>query len=354
MSAYSFSGMSSTTTTQKALLLESKQGKFVVGSRDIPKPGPGELLVKVLATGLNPVDWKIQKYGIFVTEFPAVLGTDLAGTVEVVGEGVTSFKKGDRVFAQGTFDSNFASFQQYALTYAATTAKIPMKFSYEDVATIPVALTAAYVGLYNTKPYGLQLARPTESANHGKYAGKPIIVLGGSSSVGQFVIELAKLSGFSPIIATASLKHTEFLKSLGATHVLDRNLATDMLKTEIKKLTTMPIDIVYDAISLATTQQTGNDLLVPGGSLVTVLNLAITKNKFVGHTQVYGILRLPQNKELLEGLYAKLTHYLEQGMIIPNRVQLLAGGLEGIVEGLKEMENDRVSGVKLVVRPWET
>ncbi|KAG5349727.1 hypothetical protein C0989_002158 [Termitomyces sp. Mn162] len=330
--------MSSTTTTQKALLLESKQGKFVVGSRDIPKPGPGELLVKVLATGLNPVDWKIQKYGIFVTEFPAVLGTDLAGTVEVVGEGVTSFKKGDRVFAQGTFDSNFASFQQYALTYAATTAKIPMKFSYEDVATIPVALTAAYVGLYNTKPYGLQLARPTESANHGKYA----------------VIELAKLSGFSPIIATASLKHTEFLKSLGATHVLDRNLATDMLKTEIKKLTTMPIDIVYDAISLATTQQTGNDLLVPGGSLVTVLNLAITKNKFVGHTQVYGILRLPQNKELLEGLYAKLTHYLEQGMIIPNRVQLLAGGLEGIVEGLKEMENDRVSGVKLVVRPWET
>ncbi|KAG6804979.1 hypothetical protein H0H87_005355 [Tephrocybe sp. NHM501043] len=116
-------------TTQKALLLESKQGKFVVGSRAIPKPGPGQLLVKVLATGLNPVDWKIQKYGIFITEFPAVLGTDIAGEVESIGEGVTAFKAGDRVytiflFAQGTFESNSASFQQYTITYAATTAKV--------------------------------------------------------------------------------------------------------------------------------------------------------------------------------------------------------------------------------------
>lgn len=132
---------SSNTMTQKALMLESAQGKFVVGTRNIPKPGPGQLLVKVLATGLNPIDWKIQKYDVFVKEFPAVLGSDLAGEVVTVGEGVTSFKEGDRMyiryisdhafsilirgrFAQGTFESDFASFQQYALTYAATTAMV--------------------------------------------------------------------------------------------------------------------------------------------------------------------------------------------------------------------------------------
>ncbi|KAG6840392.1 hypothetical protein C0991_007022 [Blastosporella zonata] len=316
--------------TQKALLLESKQGKLVLGSRGVPTPGPGQLLVKVLASGLNPVDWKIQKYGAFITQFPAVLGTDIAGEVEALGDGVTAFKKGDRVFV------------------------IPSKLSFEDVATIPVGLTAAYVGLYNNKPHGLGLAWPTETANQGKYAGKPIVVLGGASSVGQFALQLAKLSGFSPIITTASLKHTPFLKSLGATDVLDRNLSTEALKVEIKKLTNEPIDIIYDAISSATTQQTGHDLLVPGGNLITVLNLAITKSNDIGHIQVAGILRLPQNKELLEGLYAKLSQLLEQGAIIPNRFQVLTGGLEGIIGGLQKLQNDQVSGVKLVARPWET
>ncbi|KAG6827874.1 hypothetical protein H0H92_010143 [Tricholoma furcatifolium] len=350
--------------TQKALLLESKQGKFVTGSRNIPKPGPGELLVKVHATGLNPVDWKIQKYGAFITEFPAVLGTDVAGEVEALGEGVTSFKKGDRVFAQGTFESDYASFQQYALTYAATTAKIPSKFSYEDVATIPVGLTAAYVGLYNVKPHGFGLAQwGGDPATQGKYAGKPIVILGGASSVGQYAelesellmpaLQLARLSGFSPIITTASLKHNDHLKSLGATHILDRNLSTEALKTEIKNLTDEPIDIVYDAISSAQTQQTGNDLLVPGGTLVTVLNLAITKSEHVDHVQVLGILRLPQNKDLLEGLYPKLETLLETGALVPNRFQVLSGGLEGIVGGLQKLENDQVSGVKLVARPWD-
>ena len=83
--------------TQKALLLDAKFGKFVVDTIPVPKPGPGEILVKVKAAALNPVDWKVQKYGIFVEKYPAILGTDVAGDVEELGEGVTDFKKGDRV-----------------------------------------------------------------------------------------------------------------------------------------------------------------------------------------------------------------------------------------------------------------
>lgn len=84
-------------STHKALLLEKKFGGYAVGDIATPKPGPGELLVKVHAAALNPVDWKIQKYGIFIETFPAILGSDVAGEVAELGEGVSGFKVGDRV-----------------------------------------------------------------------------------------------------------------------------------------------------------------------------------------------------------------------------------------------------------------
>ena len=87
------------TQLQKALLIEKSLAPFTL--RDIPKyvPGPGEILIKVHAVGLNPVDWKIHKEGIFNENatFPAVLGWDIAGEVDETGEGVTDFQKGDRV-----------------------------------------------------------------------------------------------------------------------------------------------------------------------------------------------------------------------------------------------------------------
>lgn len=83
--------------TQKALILDEKFGKLVVNTIPVSKPGPGEILVKVHATALNPVDWKVHRYGILVPTFPAILGTDISGDVEDVGEGVTDFERGDRV-----------------------------------------------------------------------------------------------------------------------------------------------------------------------------------------------------------------------------------------------------------------
>lgn len=83
--------------TQKALLLPAKQGKWELGESPIPKPGPDEVLVKIIATALNPVDWKIQVLGYFASEFPFISGTDAAGIVEEVGEQVTDRAKGDRM-----------------------------------------------------------------------------------------------------------------------------------------------------------------------------------------------------------------------------------------------------------------
>ena len=82
---------------QKALLLQSKLGQFAVETVPVSKPGSGEILVKVEAAALNPLDWKIQAYGLIVEKYPAILGFDGSGTVVEVGEDVTSFAVGDRV-----------------------------------------------------------------------------------------------------------------------------------------------------------------------------------------------------------------------------------------------------------------
>lgn len=82
---------------QKSLLLLEKSGEFSVQETAIPEPGPGELLVEIRATALNPVDWKLHVHGYFIEEYPAVLGTDCAGVVEKVGEGVSTFIPGDKV-----------------------------------------------------------------------------------------------------------------------------------------------------------------------------------------------------------------------------------------------------------------
>ncbi|KAF8150175.1 chaperonin 10-like protein [Crassisporium funariophilum] len=342
-------------STQKALLLDAKFGKFVLENLPIPKPGPGEVLVKVKAASLNPVDWKIQKYGIFVENYPAVIGTDIAGDIEELGEGVTEFKKGDRVFFQGQFGNDYAGFQQYAKGLAVTTARIPSNISYDQASALPVALTAAYVGLYNINPYGLGFETPVSANARGKYAGTPIVILGGASSVGQFGLQLAKLSGFSPIITTASSKNSEYVKSLGATHVFDRNISASSLSSEISKITSAPITAVLDTISGEDTQQLGYDILASGGQLGVVLPPSAKTVKDKTIVNIVGVLRLDSNIPLLETLYHdKIAALLEEGLIKPNAIEVLPGGLAGITDGLQRLVNNEVSKLKLVAHPQET
>ncbi|KZP06120.1 GroES-like protein [Athelia psychrophila] len=340
---------------QKALFLLEKFGDFAVRSTSIPTPGPGELLVKNGAVALNPVDWKIQKYGFAVETFPAIIGFDLAGTVEAVGEGVTAFQKGDRVVASPTLTERQAAFQQYTIALAKYTAKVPQSISIEQAASISAGAATATVGLYQTKQFGAGLVAPWEQGGQAKYDGKPLLVLGGASSVGAYVIQFAKLSGFSPIIATASLHNAAYLESLGATHVLDRHLDAAALKKEVSSITKLPIDIVYDAISEPDTQKLGYELLADNGTLILTLPSGLgetTGGKIVKSTQ--GSPFAPGNAQVGEGLYANLHGYLESGAIQPNRVEILPGGLGGIVGGLDRLHEGKVSGAKLIVRPQET
>jgi len=183
-----------------------------------------------------------------------------------------------------------------------------------------------------------------------------LVIFNGAGSVGQFVIQLAKANGFSPIIATASLKHTEYLKTLGATNIIDRNIPSSELGAEIKKITSKPITAVYDAVASPEMQQAGLNILAPGGAIATVLppdpNLKKEDGKAVQH--VSGILKLPHNQALLKDMYSVLTKLLEDGHLKPNPLEVLPNGLAGIPGGLDRLEKNLVSGIKLVVHPFET
>ena len=84
-------------TKPKALYLLEAKGQYAVQERDVLEPGPGEVLVQIRAAALNPVDWKLHDWAVFLTEYPAILGSDSSGVIAKLGEGVTSFAIGDRM-----------------------------------------------------------------------------------------------------------------------------------------------------------------------------------------------------------------------------------------------------------------
>lgn len=134
----------------------------------------------------------------------------------------------------------------------------------------------------------------------------------------HLAIQFAKLSGFSPIITTASLRNTDLLKSLGATHVIDRNTPASSFASEIATITTKPITLVFDSIAAEETQQLGYDTLAEGGHIVIVLQPSFkeTPGSTKKVVRVLGNVQVPENKEIGRVLAQHLPALLEAGDII--------------------------------------
>ncbi|TFK80629.1 GroES-like protein [Polyporus arcularius HHB13444] len=348
--------------TQKSLVLPAAQANWEVKVTDVPTPGPQDVLVKIAATALNPLDWKIQAFGLYVQKYPHIAGCEAAGTVEEVGGEVKNLAKGDKILFQGDFANTHATFQQYCIVPAARTSQIPDNISFDQAASVPLGLATVATGLWSHHPdaKSANWPAPWEQEGSTKFAGKPALILGGASSVGQYAIQLAKLSGHSPIITTASAHNAASLKSLGATHVLDRSRAPEDVLREIQKITGgTAIEYVYDPIATADTQVLAYDALAPGGTLILTLPPAIPEDKLKDGAGkrvivVFGSVHAPFNRALGVELCSRLTDWLRTGVIVPNRVEVLPKGLVGISEGLERLKQGKVSGTKLVVRPQET
>jgi NADPH:quinone reductase-like Zn-dependent oxidoreductase len=207
--------------TNEAAWLDGVGQHLRVGPADIGKPGPGEVLIKTHAIALNPIDFARQQFGILVEHWPTVLGSDVAGEVVDVGEGITDVSKGQRVIAQAlgirTGKPENGSFQTYVVVLGRATCPIPDRLSFEEASVIPLGLSTAAFGLYQEGYLGLPF--PTRDP---KKIGKTIIVWGGSSSVGSSAIQLAVASGLD-VVTTASTRNSEFCRSLGAKKVFDHH-----------------------------------------------------------------------------------------------------------------------------------
>ena len=234
--------------------------------------------------------------------------------------------------------------------------QIPDNLSYEQAATLPLGLGTAAIGMYG-RTNGIGLMPPWKHGGVGKYRNMPILIFGGVGSVGNYgrrrlhqalhddvpdiyfpVIQLAKMSGFSPIITTAALKHTEYLKGLGATHVIDRYLSFAGLQHALARITSAPINVIYDTVSIRETQEGAWALLGPQGRLVLTLPSVIDKHPGDRREIVLtnGNPHMEENWETGRQLWLHLTRWLEKG-----EIQVSA------IDSIEKVDADKVRGTSL-------
>ncbi|VDB88209.1 unnamed protein product [Peniophora sp. CBMAI 1063] len=327
----------------KALLIHAKGARMELGTRPTPTPGAGQVLVRTIAVGLNPIDSYMQLVGFYITEdrLPVVPGCDGAGEVVKLGPDVHGWEIGDKVFYPGHMHNDRTTFQELVVVDSLRMAKIPTNITPEQAATIPL---------------GAGLTPPWAEGGRGKYAGKAALVISGSGSVGQFALQLLKASGFSPLIATAAKQNEEYCKAAGATHVIDhKEVPYADLPAAVKKIVgETPIAFVYDAWAKGESQKAGFSLLAPGGAMATAMKAEVglrAKDDELGRRVVspYGGTNEENHLDFSAEMYAHLTEMLEKGELKPNNVKLLEGGFEAIPAGCDELLKG-VSGVKLVAR----
>jgi len=216
--------MSDNITNQAAW--QTMPGKpLELGSADLPHPAANEVLIRNAAIAINPLDWLLQDFALLPwLSYPAILGSDVAGTIVAVGGDVERFKVGDRVLGQavGTTVNEKAqgAFQHYTIVLEHMAAPIPDGMAFSDAAVLPLGLGTAASGLYGKKQ--LALVPPSHSPT---VREEVVLIWGGSSSVGSNAIQLAVASGYT-VITTASARNAEMLKSLGASEVFDHASAS--------------------------------------------------------------------------------------------------------------------------------
>lgn len=212
--------------TNTAAWINAKHAQLEVGPAPYTPPGPDQIVVRNHAVAINPLDWIIQVEGNLAyrwLNYPTVLGSDVAGEVVETGKAVTRFRVGDRVLghAVGTDkDSNSAAesaFQHYTVVLERMASPIPDTLPFEDAAVLPLAVSTAACGLFQTDQLGLR--HPSANAEP---TGKTLLVWGGSTSVGSNAIQLAAAAGYE-VITTASPHNFEYVTSLGAAQVFDYN-----------------------------------------------------------------------------------------------------------------------------------
>lgn len=256
----------------KAFVLTRYGDRSASEMRDMPIPvaRPGEVLVRVRAAGLNPVDFKTRAGMLrIVTPYrlPAIMGNELAGTVEAVGAGVTNFAPGDRVFARTAKDA-MGALAEYAVVPANLLARVPDRLDFATAAGIPLAGLTALQALRDELHLG---------------PGSRVFIPGGAGGVGTFAIQIAKWLG-AHVITTASPRGRALVERLGADEVID--YTTQDFANYVRR-----VDGVFDLIGGDTLTQSFG-VVRRGGTVVTVAGLPEPQTALKDLGRGYGLAAL--------------------------------------------------------------
>ncbi len=212
----------------------------------MPQPGPGEVLVRVAAAGVNGLDWKIRDglvKDVFQLPLPATLGLELAGKVVAVGDGVEGYLVGDRVFGPL---SGLGAYADYVVVAASKLAPTPATIEDATAAAIPVAAMTAWQSLFEAG----QLQR-----------GETVLIHGAAGGVGSYAVQFAKQAG-ARVLVTAQGRNADLLRSLGADEVID-------YKTTRFEEVAKNVDLVFDLVGGETLDRSWQ-MLSPQGRIVSI------------------------------------------------------------------------------------
>ena len=259
---------------------------------DKPSPNPGEVLVRVLGASVNAADWHVLRgkplfsratLGLLRPKHQ-ILGVDVAGRVEALGDGVAGFTAGDEVYAN-LLDHGYGGFADYVAVPVAVMSLKPASLSFEEAAAVPMAATTALQGL----------------GRHGELqAGQQVLINGALGGVGSFAVQLATAWG-AEVTAVTSTPKLELVRSLGADHVLDYT-RTDALGSGRR------YDRILDTVGNRSLADLRGGLVVGGKAAVTgftgvakLLGVSLGGGKDVAMVQAHVTARA---LELLSGLIA--------------------------------------------------
>ncbi|KAF4124938.1 to quinone oxidoreductase [Geosmithia morbida] len=325
----------------------------------VPTPGAGEVLIRTVVAGTNPKDWKQPMH--WTPEVgPFNHGDDVAGSIDSVGPGVANFRPGDRVAAFHEMNAPHGSFAEFSIAGAKSTFHIPEHLSFE------ASMTAA-LGMYQE----LGLPLPWKPAT----SRLPLIVYGGASAVGAFVVKLAVLSNVHPIVAVAgngaSFVETLIDRSKGDT-IVDYRTGNRRVVQSLRGAAGGDVRLAFDAVSGQDSIANLDKALASGGRIVTVLtpDMVVGGREDSGHAEILFTLvksvytdipaeakasgAVMGDREFGAVFFPFLGLGLAEGWFGGHPYRAVENGLDGLEEALALLQAGGLSAEKAVLRIEET
>ena len=293
----------------RALMVDSANAPLRLASIQRPVPGAGQVLVRVAASGVNPLDGKIRSGQATHARqsLPAVLGMDLAGTIEASGEDVSDWLPGDEVYAMATGIGGVqGSLAEYAVVDARLLARKPVNLSMREAAGLPLVLITAWEGLVDR-------ARVR--------AGQKVLIHGGAGGVGHVAVQIARAFG-AKVFATGSTGQQEIIEDLGATFIDYRKTSVEAYVAE--HTDGEGFDIVYDTVGGETLDASFKAARVYHGHVVSCLgwgqhSLAPLSFRGATYSGVFTLLPLLTGKgrEHHGRILQEAARLIEAGSVVP-------------------------------------